>query len=205
MPGPEPLGLPRRVERVADEDERRDFQPFGHGHGAHPAAHRPAAHRDRGGRHPQSFGQPRRGRPHHVDADLRRIGSTEPGRPSREIDPLDGQTPTGHRRVDGHERRLVPAGTGPRGQQQSRDAPRVHRSIPAGDTVTANPQRHRPRQLRTPLELPSTTPIRPGFPRERERPSVVMPIARRPPRCRGWGPPGRATTASTSWPSPAAP
>ena len=46
MLGPELLGLLRRVERIADEHQPSGRQPFGDGHGAHPAAHGPSAEQE---------------------------------------------------------------------------------------------------------------------------------------------------------------
>ena len=71
--------LARRVQRIADENERERGEAFGDRHRAHAAAHRPPAERDPLGRHAGPLGQRGRAGTHRIDQHRRPIGRLATG------------------------------------------------------------------------------------------------------------------------------
>ena len=99
----------RRVEGIADQDQRGHAQAVGRGEGAHAAAEGAAADRDPLGRDREPLRQALGGGADRLNADGGSVGPSLPGGLPRERAALDGPTGVGDHFVDGDEPRLLAA------------------------------------------------------------------------------------------------
>lgn len=121
--GAEPVGLPGRVQRVADEDEGRDVEPHGGAERAHAPPERPATDRDLLRRDAKLRGELARGAPDGLDADRRRVRTSPTGRLGGELDPRGHHAERREGLVDRHEARLVLSPACARGEHEPREPP----------------------------------------------------------------------------------
>ena len=198
---PQAIGLSRRMQWIADEDEGSHIQSLGRGQGAHPTTHGATPDGHPAGGDIESRRQLDRRAAHGLDAHLRRVGSAFPGCAAGEFDALDRDAETARLAVHRHQGGLVPPGTGTRGQHEADRSWSGHGAImldahPAGTGLasdiaarmeewgtcrTSHVDPARPARHAAPIEGPcrGLLPVLARAPRSRRRTDKTTETARR--------------------------